>query len=318
MPASLTDASVLDALRPIVDPDFGKSIVDLGFVKDLAHRRRERLVHDRAHDAGLSREGGVREGGSRARGGASGCQLRRGDDDREHARPRRRPEHADGRGAAGRAQHDRRGFRQGRRRQEHDRGQPRDRAARDGRPRRADGRRRLRTVAAPAHRRPRPTALRAEAHLPAAGTRPLADVDGVLRHRELARDLARADGARLDPSVPDGRRMGRARLSGGRHAAGHRRRRAHADAAGAARRRGDRDDRERSLADRRAQGPQDVREGAGPRARDRREHVVLHAARSARPQVLPVRPRRGPACRGRARRTLPRRGADRPARGRGR
>ena len=36
MPAPLTDVSVLDALRPIVDPDFGKSIVDLGFVKNLA------------------------------------------------------------------------------------------------------------------------------------------------------------------------------------------------------------------------------------------------------------------------------------------
>ena len=35
MAAPLTDARVLDALRPIVDPDFGKSIVDLGFVKNL-------------------------------------------------------------------------------------------------------------------------------------------------------------------------------------------------------------------------------------------------------------------------------------------
>jgi ATP-binding protein involved in chromosome partitioning len=31
----VTEAAVLDALRPIVDPDFGKSIVDLGFIKDL-------------------------------------------------------------------------------------------------------------------------------------------------------------------------------------------------------------------------------------------------------------------------------------------
>ncbi|MDH3211962.1 MAG: Mrp/NBP35 family ATP-binding protein [Myxococcales bacterium] len=31
----VTDVAVLDALRPIVDPDFGKSIVDLGFVKDI-------------------------------------------------------------------------------------------------------------------------------------------------------------------------------------------------------------------------------------------------------------------------------------------
>ncbi len=30
-----TESEVLDALRPIVDPDFDKSIVDLGFVKNL-------------------------------------------------------------------------------------------------------------------------------------------------------------------------------------------------------------------------------------------------------------------------------------------
>jgi ATP-binding protein involved in chromosome partitioning len=30
-----TESAVLDALRPIVDPDFGKSIVDLGFVKNI-------------------------------------------------------------------------------------------------------------------------------------------------------------------------------------------------------------------------------------------------------------------------------------------
>jgi ATP-binding protein involved in chromosome partitioning len=35
MAPRLDEAAVLDALRPIVDPDFGKSIVDLGFVKEL-------------------------------------------------------------------------------------------------------------------------------------------------------------------------------------------------------------------------------------------------------------------------------------------
>ncbi len=35
MASPQTPAGVLDALRPIVDPDFGKSIVDLGFVKNL-------------------------------------------------------------------------------------------------------------------------------------------------------------------------------------------------------------------------------------------------------------------------------------------
>jgi ATP-binding protein involved in chromosome partitioning len=32
---AVTESQVLDALRPIVDPDFGKSIVELGFVKNL-------------------------------------------------------------------------------------------------------------------------------------------------------------------------------------------------------------------------------------------------------------------------------------------
>ena len=35
MPPHPSEAEVLDALRPIVDPDFGKSIVELGFVKQL-------------------------------------------------------------------------------------------------------------------------------------------------------------------------------------------------------------------------------------------------------------------------------------------
>ena len=34
--AAVSEADVLAALRPIIDPDFGKSIVDLGFVKSLA------------------------------------------------------------------------------------------------------------------------------------------------------------------------------------------------------------------------------------------------------------------------------------------
>jgi ATP-binding protein involved in chromosome partitioning len=35
MPTPPTPREVLDALRPIVDPDFGKSIVELGFIKNL-------------------------------------------------------------------------------------------------------------------------------------------------------------------------------------------------------------------------------------------------------------------------------------------
>ena len=35
MAETVSASQVLDALRPIIDPDFGKSIVDLGFIKDL-------------------------------------------------------------------------------------------------------------------------------------------------------------------------------------------------------------------------------------------------------------------------------------------
>ncbi len=35
MASTVSESQVLDALRPIVDPDFRKSIVDLGFIKDL-------------------------------------------------------------------------------------------------------------------------------------------------------------------------------------------------------------------------------------------------------------------------------------------
>ncbi len=35
MPPQVTESDVLSALRPIVDPDFNKSIVELGFIKQL-------------------------------------------------------------------------------------------------------------------------------------------------------------------------------------------------------------------------------------------------------------------------------------------
>jgi metal-sulfur cluster biosynthetic enzyme len=39
MTNSVSPSAVLDALRPIIDPDFGKSIVDLGFITTSASSR---------------------------------------------------------------------------------------------------------------------------------------------------------------------------------------------------------------------------------------------------------------------------------------
>ena len=103
---------------------------------------------------------------------------------------------------------------------------------------RAPRRRRLRPLAPDAARRLRAPghrgARRAQGDPPRRALRPQAHVDGLLHHRELAGDLARPDGARPDPPVPDRRRVGRARLPRDRPPARHRRRRADAHAAGAA------------------------------------------------------------------------------------
>ena len=39
MPPQVTESDVLGALRPIIDPDFNKSIVELGFIKQLRIER---------------------------------------------------------------------------------------------------------------------------------------------------------------------------------------------------------------------------------------------------------------------------------------
>ena len=129
--SSPNEAAVLDALRPIIDPDFGKSIVDLGFVKNLridgASVAFEIELTTPACPVKAEFERAARERVA----GAPRRRRRGGHDDREYARPRTAPSPA-GRCTAGRAQHDRGRLGQGRRRQEHDRDQPRARARRTG------------------------------------------------------------------------------------------------------------------------------------------------------------------------------------------
>ena len=54
-----SERDVLDALRPIQDPDFKRSIVDLGFVKNLRIDGGKVVVRDRAHHARVPGEGAL-------------------------------------------------------------------------------------------------------------------------------------------------------------------------------------------------------------------------------------------------------------------
>ena len=89
MPAPLTDASVLDALRPIVDPDFGKSIVDLGFVKNLAIDGGSVSFTIELTTPACPVKAEFEKAARERVAALPGVTLRRGDDDREHAGPRR-------------------------------------------------------------------------------------------------------------------------------------------------------------------------------------------------------------------------------------
>ena len=55
--------AVLNALRVVNDPDLRRDIVSLGFIKDLSLEGRQRLVHHRADDAGVSGEGSAARAG---------------------------------------------------------------------------------------------------------------------------------------------------------------------------------------------------------------------------------------------------------------
>jgi hypothetical protein len=95
--------------------------------------------------------------------------------------------------------------------------------------------------------------------------------------------VARPDGDQALEQLLKRHALARPRLPGRRHAAGHRRHPAHAGAEGAGHRRGDRHHAAGHRPARRAQGPQDVREGRRAHPRHRREHE--------HPHLLEVRPR---------------------------
>ena len=176
--------------------------------------------------------------------------------------------------AARHPQRHRRGLGQGRRRQVDHRGQPRAGPGARRSPGRAARRRHLRPQPAPHDGAAGRTAgqPRRQAHPAARGARHQGHVDRLPDRGRAADGLARPDGHAGPAAVAQRHRLGRARLPHRRHAARHGRHPAHAVAARARQRRGDRDHAAGHRAARRAQGPADVPEGQRAGARHRREH----------------------------------------------
>ena len=132
-----SEAQVLDALRPIIDPDFGRSIVDLGFVRDIAiegGRVAFKIVLTTpACPVKAEFERTARERVA-ALPGVRDVQVTMGADTRGRGAARPVPA---GDVLPGVRNTHRRRVGQGRRRQEQHRREPRARARRDGRARRA-------------------------------------------------------------------------------------------------------------------------------------------------------------------------------------
>ena len=200
---------------------------------------------------------------------------------RRRGERQRQPELEDHRacGAARRAaaaqgeEHRRGGLGQGRRGQEHHGRQPGAGAGGRRRQRRHPRCRHLRPQPADddGHFRP-PGKQRRQDHGADAELRRAGDVDRLPHRRRQPDDLARADGhaGARTAAAPD--QLERPGLPDRRHAAGHRRHPAHAVPEGAADRRADRHHAAGHRAARRAQGPEDVREGRCADPRHRREH----------------------------------------------
>ena len=241
---------VIDALRPVEDPELHRSIVDLGMVRNVdisrkgdverAHRPHGRRLPaaQRDPEPGHRRRPAARRRARRrarlhrddrpgARGPAHQAARRRRRRRRSHpgARPRRGSQ-----GAVQRARLEDPAAAdlvgQGRRRQEQRHRQPRRRARRPG-PLGRRGRRRHLRLLDPAHarhRRPRAGRDRSDAGA-ARGVGRALHLDRLLRAGGPGGHLAWPDAAQGARAVPHRRVLGRARLPADRHAAGHRRHR---------------------------------------------------------------------------------------------
>ena len=271
---------MLNALRVVVDPDLRRDIVSLGFVKDLAIADGRVVVHDRADDAGLSGQGSDARSGRRRGARAAGVADV---DVQLTAKVRSASAPGDGpAAAAGREERHRRRRGQGRRRQDDGGRQPGAGAGALRQPRRHPRRRHLRAERAD-HAGPHNTQLTTDDQRDRARgeVRRPGHLDRVPDQRRRADHLARADAARaiqqffrevawkdLDYLIID-------------MPPGHRRRGAQPEPDRAGRRRRRRDDAAAGVAGRQPPRRADVSEAQHPDDRHRREHELLHRARTA-------------------------------------
>ncbi|CAA9219067.1 MAG: [4Fe-4S] cluster assembly scaffold protein Mrp (ApbC), partial [uncultured Craurococcus sp.] len=210
--------------------------------------------------------------------------------------------------AARGAEDRRRRLRQGRRRQVDHGGKPRRRARRRGAAGRVARCRHLRPLPPPDARHPRTAAHRGATDHPDQPLGAEGHVHRLPRRGGDGDDLARPDGDGRARAAHGPGGVGRARHHGGRHAARHRGCAAHHVAAGAAGRGRHRLDAAGRGADRRPARGEDVREGACPRARGDREHVLLLLPQMRAPGRA-VRPWRRAGRGGADGRRIPRRAA---------
>ena len=246
-----TTEQIIEALRPVEDPELRRSIVDLGMVRDVELRTRRhasacwspspcraaRCASEIEHRVSSARAPARGRDGRRARlhgddrrgarGAAHPPPRRPGGQRRRHRGPRPRRGPADpvrpARLADPAAAHR---VRQGRCRQVQRHDQPRRRPRPAGPLGGRHRRRRVRLLDPPhARHRPRAGRDRPDARATGAVGRPL-HLDGLLRARGPGRHLARPDAAQGAGAVPHRRLLGRSRLPAGRHAARHRRHRA--------------------------------------------------------------------------------------------
>ena len=217
----VTEAQVREALRSVLDPEIGRPIEDIGMLRGISIEGdtvrvdvlitiegcplKDRITNDVTAAVDAARGRGARGGrplphvAGAARGARATAAWRRRGGSATQSKISFPAVHGDRRDRV----------RQGRRRQVERHREPRVRPRRRGTPRRRPGRGRV-GVQHPADARRPGQARRLQRHDPAArGSRREGDLDGVLRPRGDAGDLARTHAPQGDRAVPGRRLLGR-------------------------------------------------------------------------------------------------------------